>query len=55
MGSLIMINIPSLTEERRRDLVKQARAEGEDAKVSIRNARKEANDEIKVSKRRDHL
>ena len=47
-GELIMINIPSLTEERRRDLVKQARAEGEDAKVSIRNARKEANDEIKA-------
>ena len=45
-----MINIPSLTEERRRDLVKQARAEGEDAKVSIRNSRKEANDEIKALK-----
>jgi ribosome recycling factor len=49
-GELIMINIPSLTEERRRDLVKQARAEGEDAKVSIRNSRKEANDEIKALK-----
>ncbi len=49
-GELVMINIPSLTEERRKDLVKQARAEGEDAKVSIRNARKEANDEIKSLK-----
>ena len=49
-GELIMINIPALTEERRKTLVKQARAEGEHAKVSIRNARKEANDEIKSLK-----
>lgn len=49
-GELVMINIPVLTEERRKDLVKQARAEGEDAKVSIRNSRKEANDEIKSLK-----
>ncbi len=46
-GEMILINIPQLTEERRRDLVKQAKAEVEDAKVSIRNARKEANDEVK--------
>ncbi len=49
-GESILINIPSLTEERRRELGKQAKAEGEDAKVGIRNARKEANDEIKKSK-----
>jgi ribosome recycling factor len=46
-GDVIMINVPPLTEERRRELVKRARAEAETAKVSIRNARKEANDEIK--------
>lgn len=46
-GDLILINIPQLTEERRRDLVKQAKAEAEDAKVGIRNARKEGNDEVK--------
>ena len=46
-GELIMINVPPLTEERRRELVRQTKAEGEHAKVSIRNARKEANDEIK--------
>jgi ribosome recycling factor len=46
-GESIMINVPQLTEERRRDLVKQAKAAGEHAKVSIRNARKDANDEIK--------
>lgn len=46
-GEMILINIPQLTEERRKDLVKQAKAEAEHAKVSIRNARKEANDEVK--------
>jgi ribosome recycling factor len=46
-GELIMINVPPLTEERRRNLVKQTKTEGEHARVSIRNARKEANDEIK--------
>lgn len=46
-GEIILINIPPLTEERRMSLVKQAKTEGEDAKIGIRNARKEANDEIK--------
>lgn len=46
-GETILINIPQLTEERRKNLVKQARAEAEDAKVGIRNARKEGNDEVK--------
>lgn len=46
-GEMIMINVPPLTEERRKSLVKQVKAEGEHAKVSIRNARKDANDEIK--------
>lgn len=46
-GELIIINIPTLTEERRKELVKRAKADGEQAKVSIRNARKDANDEIK--------
>jgi len=49
-GETILINIPALTEERRIDLSKQAKAEGEHAKVGIRNARKEANDEIKKLK-----
>ena len=46
-GDMIIINVPALTEERRRDLVKQAKSESEDAKISIRNARKDANTEIK--------
>ena len=46
-GESIIINVPPLTEERRRDLVKQAKSEAEDAKVGIRSARKEANTEVK--------
>lgn len=46
-GDTIIINVPPLTEERRRDLAKQAKAEAEDAKVSIRTARKDANNDIK--------
>ncbi|PCI94702.1 MAG: ribosome recycling factor [Flavobacteriales bacterium] len=46
-GESIMINIPPLTEERRIELSKQAKGEGEDAKVGVRNARKDANDGIK--------
>ncbi len=43
-GEQIRINIPALTEERRKELVKQAKTEGETAKVSIRNARREVVD-----------
>ncbi|KOF03583.1 ribosome-recycling factor [Roseivirga seohaensis subsp. aquiponti] len=46
-GEQIIINIPQLTEERRRDLVKQSKAVTEDGKISIRSARKETNDELK--------
>ena len=46
-GEMIIINVPPLTEERRRGLVKQVKSEAENAKISIRNARKDANDEIK--------
>lgn len=46
-GDLIMINVPPLTEERRKNLAKQAKAEAEDAKVGVRNARKEANNDLK--------
>jgi ribosome recycling factor len=46
-GEVIIINIPALTEDRRKDLIKKAKVEAEDARVGIRNARKDANDEIK--------
>ena len=46
-GELIMINIPALTEERRRELVKQVKSETENCKVSIRNSRQKGNEEVK--------
>lgn len=46
-GETIRLNIPPLTEERRRDLVKQCKGEVENAKVSIRNARRDAIDTLK--------
>jgi len=46
-GTLIRINVPILTEERRLDLVKKAKAAEEDAKIAMRNARRSANDETK--------
>jgi len=46
-GDIIMINVPPLTEERRIGLAKQSKAEAEHAKVGIRNARKDANNDIK--------
>ncbi|MEA1784564.1 ribosome recycling factor [Arenibacter sp. GZD96] len=46
-GENIIINVPPLTEERRKDLVKQAKAESEDAKIGVRSARQEANKELR--------
>lgn len=48
-GESVIINVPPLTEERRRNLAKQAKAESEDAKIGVRSARKDANNEIKKS------
>jgi ribosome recycling factor len=49
-GDIIRINIPPLTEERRKELVKQVHSEAESSKVSIRNARREAKDTLKKMK-----
>lgn len=49
-GIIIRINVPPLTEERRRDLVKKAKAEAETGKVAVRNIRKDANEKIKKLK-----
>jgi ribosome recycling factor len=46
-GDVIIISVPPLTEERRRELAKQAKAEAEDAKIGVRNVRKDSNNEIK--------
>ena len=45
-GQILRVVFPQLTEERRRDLVKMARAKGEDAKVALRNIRRRAKDEL---------
>ena len=50
-GEKVIVNVPPLTEERRKDLLKQVKSEIENAKVSIRNHRQKANDEMrKLSK-----
>lgn len=46
-GEVIRISVPALTEERRKEIVKQVKKEGESAKVSIRNIRRDANDSLK--------
>ncbi|MDR2919477.1 MAG: ribosome recycling factor [Tannerella sp.] len=48
-GEVIRLGIPPLTEERRRDLAKQAKQEAENAKISVRNARRDAIDALKKS------
>lgn len=50
-GEMIRLNIPMLTEERRKDLVKQIKTMGENTRVSIRNARRDANDAFKKMKK----
>ena len=46
-GTVIRINIPALTEERRRDLSKHVHGEGESAKIAVRNIRRDANQQVK--------
>ncbi|MBM0065128.1 ribosome recycling factor [Alkalicoccobacillus gibsonii] len=54
-GQVIRIAIPALTEERRRDLVKIVKKSAEDAKVAIRNIRRDANDELKKQQKDGEL
>ena len=50
-GSCIRLSFPPMTEDRRRDLSKQISKMGEDAKVAIRNIRRDANDKVKADKK----
>lgn len=50
-GSVIRLNLPQLTEERRKELVKAVHKKAEDARVSIRNLRREANDSVKKAEK----
>ncbi len=54
-GKLIRLNIPPLTEERRKEYVKLARRMGEEAKVAVRNVRRDVNDEIKKAQKTGDL
>ena len=54
-GELIRLGIPPLTEDRRRELVKQVKADAEAAKVAVRNARRDTNDAIKKSIKADNI
>jgi ribosome recycling factor len=54
-GKLIRINIPVLTEERRKQLVKVVKKETEDAKVAVRNIRREINEELKKLEKEKHI
>jgi ribosome recycling factor len=54
-GKMIRINIPPLTEERRKQLVKAVKKKAEEAKVSIRNIRRDTNEELKKLEREKHL
>ncbi len=50
-GTVIRLNFPQLTEERRKQLAKQVKGMGEEAKVAVRNIRRDANDEVKKAKK----
>ena len=54
-GTLIRISVPQLTEDRRKEFVKDARKEGENAKVAIRNVRRDSNDELKASEKKGNI
>lgn len=54
-GNTIRLPIPPLTEERRREIAKQAKAVNEESKVGVRTARREAMDELKKAEKEDHL
>ncbi|EGA89529.1 ribosome recycling factor [Planococcus donghaensis MPA1U2] len=54
-GSVIRLAVPALTEERRKDLVKQVKKEAEEAKIGIRNIRRDANDEFKKLEKKSEI
>jgi len=54
-GKMIRINIPALTEERRKQLVKVVKKEAEDAKVAVRNIRRDVNEDLKKLEKEKHV
>ena len=54
-GKLIRVAIPALTEDRRKEIVKQVHKRGEDAKIAVRNIRRDTNEELKKIEKDEHL
>ena len=54
-GDLIRVPMPMLTEERRRDLIKVVKSEGEDAKIAVRNIRRDANNTLKEALKKKEI
>ena len=54
-GKVIRLNFPQLTEERRKELIKQIHKTGEDGKVAIRNLRRDANERLKTMKKKSEI
>ena len=54
-GKVIRISIPALTEERRKELVKVAKGKAEDARVAVRNIRRDGNEEVKTAEKEGHV
>jgi len=54
-GKVIRIAVPALTEERRKELVKVAKGKAEDSRISVRNIRRDGNDEIKAAEKEGHV
>lgn len=54
-GKVIRLNFPELTEERRKDIVKDVKKKGEDSKVAIRNIRRDANDMVKKQQKANEI
>ncbi len=54
-GKLIRVAIPVLTEERRKEIVKQVHKRGEDAKIALRNVRRDGNEEMKKIEKEEHV
>ncbi len=54
-GQVIRISVPPLTEERRKDIVKQCKKMAEDGKLAVRNIRRDANEELKKAEKTEHF
>jgi ribosome recycling factor len=54
-GKIIRVAIPALTEERRKEIVKQVHKRGEESKISLRNIRRDGNDEMKKIEKEEHI